>query len=374
MTDGVVLARVRQPRFSRCNRHHRRGPRALAQHRLPAGLPPPAAATAAGPEGHHHLRDHRPAALRRALRAAAPRAPGCGSLPRRHRGLRARLPVEIRCRHAQRSAAGTAVRTRRTPGTARRTRTGTRSTPCAVVVELSASRAGTSSCLRGEREKPRRAGRAAEGHRLPPFLAGTQILPLSGGCPWRSRTACSRRPPTAGIGAGHQRGGTSPPRSPASSTWSIPARLHLAVLGAHQGPAPAHRRISQASAKQRSAAPGAPRTACASGCTRRRTSAAPRVHGIPDPAHQPGRGDREMISVGVVRSPATSWTSRRAEAGPARGQGRRGAAARELGACVDRVVRRTATTRRRAPHLRRSRGGRRNRGRRWAPWPADPHP
>ena len=68
--------------------HHRRGPRAQPQHRLPARLPRAAAAAPARPQGHHHLGHHRPGAVRRALRTArpiievsGPHLPGRGPLP-----------------------------------------------------------------------------------------------------------------------------------------------------------------------------------------------------------------------------------------------------------------------------------------------------
>ena len=51
--------------------HHRRGPRAEPQHRLPARLPQAAAAEAARPQGDHHLGHDRPRAVRRALRRPA---------------------------------------------------------------------------------------------------------------------------------------------------------------------------------------------------------------------------------------------------------------------------------------------------------------
>ncbi len=51
--------------------HHRRGPRAHAEHRLPARLPAAAPAQAARPQAHHHLGDDRPRALRQALRRRA---------------------------------------------------------------------------------------------------------------------------------------------------------------------------------------------------------------------------------------------------------------------------------------------------------------
>ena len=62
--DGPRAARLRHD-------HHRRGPRAVPEHRLPARLPRPAAAQAPRPQGRHHLRDHRPRALLPALRRRA---------------------------------------------------------------------------------------------------------------------------------------------------------------------------------------------------------------------------------------------------------------------------------------------------------------
>ena len=106
---------------------HRRGPRAQPQHRLHPGLPDPAAAPPARPQGDHHLGDHRPGAVRRALREGHRRRgadrrgvraqlPGRGALPadrrpgrpggrsrprpaRRHRRRRARAAARGRRRH-----------------------------------------------------------------------------------------------------------------------------------------------------------------------------------------------------------------------------------------------------------------------------------
>ncbi len=49
--------------------HHRRGPRAIAEHRFPARLPEAAAAAPAGPEGDHHVGDDRRRSLRGAFRS-----------------------------------------------------------------------------------------------------------------------------------------------------------------------------------------------------------------------------------------------------------------------------------------------------------------
>ena len=74
--------------------HHRRGPRAQPQHRLPARLPQAAAAAPSRPQGGHHLRDDRPGAVRRALRRSrradrrrSSRSPGA---PTRSRSATAR--------------------------------------------------------------------------------------------------------------------------------------------------------------------------------------------------------------------------------------------------------------------------------------------
>ena len=73
MTDGILLAEIQRDRELRAVRHdhHRRGPRAKPQHRLPAGLPQAAASAPTRPQGHHHLGDDRPAAVRGALRRRA---------------------------------------------------------------------------------------------------------------------------------------------------------------------------------------------------------------------------------------------------------------------------------------------------------------
>ena len=74
--------------------HRRRGPRAQPQHRLPARLPPPAAAASARPEGHRHVGDDRHRPLRPPLRRDGSRlyrgdrahVPGRGPLPAVRRG------------------------------------------------------------------------------------------------------------------------------------------------------------------------------------------------------------------------------------------------------------------------------------------------
>ncbi len=101
MTDGILLAEIAKRPAAQPLRHdhRRRGARAVAQHRLPAGLPAAAAAAAAGPQGRHHLGDDRPGAVRRALRRRADRGglrpdlPGRGPVPpagrrRRRPGVR----------------------------------------------------------------------------------------------------------------------------------------------------------------------------------------------------------------------------------------------------------------------------------------------
>ena len=74
MTDGILLAETQGDRFLDHVRHdhHRRGPRALAEHRLPARLSEAAAAAAARPEADHHLGHDRSRALLAALRRVRP--------------------------------------------------------------------------------------------------------------------------------------------------------------------------------------------------------------------------------------------------------------------------------------------------------------
>ncbi len=86
MTDGMLLAEIAARPVLRSVRHadHRRGPRAVAEHRLPAGLPAAAAAQAARAAGDHHLGHDRRRAVQRAFRLAR----GAGA---RHRSLRPHL-------------------------------------------------------------------------------------------------------------------------------------------------------------------------------------------------------------------------------------------------------------------------------------------
>ena len=122
------MQRDRAPRRLRHD-HHRRGPRAQPQHRLPARLPQAAAAAAARPEADHHLGDDRHRALRRALRRRAGRS----------RCRAARYPVEVRYRPLRRRG-----RRRPRPGAGR---SSTRSTSCPA-----RARATCSCSCRGERE------------------------------------------------------------------------------------------------------------------------------------------------------------------------------------------------------------------------------
>jgi ATP-dependent helicase HrpA len=70
MTDGLLLAEIQQDRdlLPLRHDHHRRGPRALAEHRLPARLPARAAAAPARPQAPHHVGHDRSRAVRPALR------------------------------------------------------------------------------------------------------------------------------------------------------------------------------------------------------------------------------------------------------------------------------------------------------------------
>ena len=77
-------ARPRPPQVRHA--HHRRGPRAQPQHRLPPRLPQAPAPAPARPQGRHHQRDDRRQPLRRPLRRTCGRGvgsdvPGRGPLP-----------------------------------------------------------------------------------------------------------------------------------------------------------------------------------------------------------------------------------------------------------------------------------------------------
>ena len=89
MTDGILLAEIQPDRLLRAVRHadHRRGPRALPEHRLHPGLPQAAAASPSRPKTDHHLGDHRPRAVLPVLRRCTgdrglrPHLPGGDPLP-----------------------------------------------------------------------------------------------------------------------------------------------------------------------------------------------------------------------------------------------------------------------------------------------------
>ena len=88
-----AAARPRPPQVRHA--HHRRGPRAQPQHRLPARLPQAPAAPPPRPQGRHHQRDHRRRPLRRPLRRARRRGVGSyvsrrGPLPPAARAARGR--------------------------------------------------------------------------------------------------------------------------------------------------------------------------------------------------------------------------------------------------------------------------------------------
>ena len=74
MTDGILLAETQGDRVPRPVRHdhHRRGPRAVAEHRFSDRLPEAAAAEAARPEGDHHLGHDRRGPLQPATSAPPP--------------------------------------------------------------------------------------------------------------------------------------------------------------------------------------------------------------------------------------------------------------------------------------------------------------
>ena len=156
--------------------HHRRGPRAQPQHRLPARLPQAAAAAPPRPQGHHHLGDDRPGALRPALRGTArpPDRRGLGP----HLSGRGPLPAARRPRgRGRRSATRSPAIVRRRRGALDRGRQGD------ILVFLS-----------GEREI-RDTADALGTKGLPAAPRSCRCTP---GCPPPSSTASSASTPAAG--------------------------------------------------------------------------------------------------------------------------------------------------------------------------------
>ncbi len=169
--DGPRAARVRHD-------HHRRGPRAVPQHRLPARLPGPAPAQAPRPQGRDHLRDHRPGALLPSLRGRPDRRG-----QRAHVSRRGPLPplLEEDSEESDRDQI-TAI--------------------CDAVDELQGEGPGDILVfLSGEREI-----RDTADALLKRKLRNTEVLPSTRACRTPSSTASSRPTPAAGS--------SSPPTSP----------------------------------------------------------------------------------------------------------------------------------------------------------------
>ena len=245
--------------------HPRRGPRAEPQHRLPAGLPRPAAAEAARPEAGHHLGDHRRRAGGRALQGRAdrrgqrPRVPGGDPLPAggrsRRAGGRPRPRPGQRDRRRRRRAGGRGAGRR--PGVPGR-------------------RAGD------PRHRRRAGGTGAAEHRDPAAL-----LAAVGRRPAQGLRAAHRTPDRPG----HQRRRDVADRARHQVRRRPGDGAHLAVQPSHQG----------AAAADRAGQPGLGAAAVGAlrphvrrhrdpALHRGRLRGPPRVHRPRDPAHQPRLG------------------------------------------------------------------------------------
>ena len=177
MTDGILLAEIGSDREPAPLRHpdHRRGPRAVAEHRLHPRLPQAAAAPPPRPQGHHHLRHDRPRAVRRALQGPAHRA----ARPD-HRGLRPDLPGRgplppgQRRRGAARKKTATRSRpspTRSASSSARARATSSSSSPASGRSATPPTRSRAGQDRRAAALLPAVGGRAAPGVRAAEIVA-----------------------------------------------------------------------------------------------------------------------------------------------------------------------------------------------------------
>ena len=191
MTDGILLAEIQRDRMLTPVRHdhHRRGPRAEPQHRLPPRLPQAAAAPPPRPEGHHHLGHHRPRALRPALRRRRPIVEVSGRT----------YPVEVRYRPLDESEDDGRRRATASPRTRSRA-------ICDAVEELAGEGAGDVLVFLSRRARDPRHRRRAPGARRAGGCAAPRSCRCTRGCPPPSSTGSSSRTPAAGS--------CSPPTSP----------------------------------------------------------------------------------------------------------------------------------------------------------------
>ncbi len=180
-------AAARPPAAEVRHDHHRRGPRAEPQHRLPARLPQAPAAEAARPQADHHLGDHRPRAVRPALRRPPRQARAD------HRGVRPDLPGRRPLPPAHRAPRGGRGGRGRRPRPDRGDR-----------------RRGQGALRRGARRRPRvparRAGDPRHRRRARTTCRAPRSCRCTPGSPPPSSTGSSS--PTPGAGS------CSPPTSP----------------------------------------------------------------------------------------------------------------------------------------------------------------
>ena len=233
--------------------HHRRGPRAQPQHRLPARLPQAAAAPPARPQGHHHLGHDRPGAVLRAT-STAPRSSRCPAGPTRSRSATGRWSDEP-TRRGRATSRGAATRSRPSA---------TRSTSCAPegpgdILVFLVRRAGD----------PRHRRRAAP----PRTCRHTEVLPLYARLSAAEQHRVFAAAPGPADRAGHQRGRDLADRARHPLRGRPGHGPHLPLQPAAQGAAAADR-AGLAGLGQPARGPLRPdvATASASGSTPRRTS------------------------------------------------------------------------------------------------------
>ena len=272
MTDGILLNEMQRDRTAAQVRHdhHRRGPRAVPQHRLHPRLPQAAAAAPTRPQGHHHLGDDRPPAF--AEHFAGPD----GSRPRSSRSRAA--PTRSRCATGRWSTPSDRTDERDQV-------TGV----CEAVEELWTENRGraTSSCSSPVSARSVTPPTRSSSMRLPQ----TEVLPLYARLSAAEQHRVFGRAQRTPDRAGHQRRRDVADRARHPLRRRRRHRPHLPLQPAHQGAAPADR-AGLAGQRQPARRPLRARRrrhlhpALLRGGLRRPAG----VHRARDPAHQPRVG------------------------------------------------------------------------------------
>ena len=255
--------------------HHRRGPRAEPQHRLPARLPQAAAAAAAGPQADHHLA--RPS-TRSGSRSTSPTAREAAPIVE----VSGRTyPVEVRYRPLDRAPrggrGGRGVVRDQTEAIVDAVKELSAEGPGDILVFLPGEREirDTADALERPADATARTSRSCRSTRGSPPPSSTGSSSPHAGTPGRAR---------------HQRRGDLADRARHPVRRRHRRRAHLAVLRAHQGAAAADRAdqpgLGQPALRPLRPGRGGHRDPA---LLRGGLRGPPGVHRPRDPAHQPGQ-------------------------------------------------------------------------------------